>query len=354
MATPLHPEETARRVSALGAAVRKGVAERIVGLDEVVEQVLVAVLTQSHVLLEGVPGLAKTLLLSTTARLLDLSFSRIQFTPDLMPSDVTGSEFLVQDAFTGERAFRFAKGPVFANFVLADEINRAPPKTQAALMEAMEERQVTSLGVSRRLEEPFLVLATQNPIDQEGTYPLPVAQLDRFLFKVLLAYPSWDEEVAITRLITRLDDGPPEPLVTREEILEVQAGVADTPVPPEVIRYAVTLVQATRPSGADAPALVREYVEWGAGPRAGQALVMAARARALLRGRARADHEDVAAVAPAVLRHRILRSYAAEADGVGGEALCRALLREVPRPGQARGGEAPWWRRLLGAFRKSA
>ena len=194
------PQETARRVQALGATVRGRVAERIVGLDEVVEQVLIAIITRNHVLLEGVPGLAKTLLLSTTAQLLDLSFSRIQFTPDLMPSDVTGSEFLVQDAFTGERAFRFAQGPVFAHVVLADEINRAPPKTQAALMEAMEERQVTSLGVSRRLEEPFFVMATQNPIEQEGTYPLPVAQLDRFLFKVRLRYPSWDEEVRIARL----------------------------------------------------------------------------------------------------------------------------------------------------------
>jgi MoxR-like ATPase len=347
----VHPQETARRVGALTGSLQRALATRIVGLEDPIEQVLVAILTRNHVLLEGVPGLAKTLLLSTVAQLLDLTFSRIQFTPDLMPSDVTGSEFLVQDVATGEREFRFARGPVFAHVVLADEINRAPPKTQAALMEAMEEGQVTSLGASRALEDPFFVLATQNPIEQEGTYALPAAQLDRFLFKVRLSYPGWDEEERIARLTVRTDDPPLDPLVQREDLLALQEEVGAIPVPRDVVRYAVELVQASRPGGETAPALIREYVEWGAGPRAAQALVVAARARALMRGRPLPDHEDVAAVAPAVLRHRIICSYAAEADGVGGEAIVRALLRAIPRPGLDTGERGPpWWRRVVHAL----
>ncbi len=344
------PAETAREVERLGRALRAHVATRIVGLDDVVEHVLIAVFTRNHVLLEGVPGLAKTLLLSTVAHLLDLSFSRIQFTPDLMPSDVTGSEYLTQDAGTGERAFRFAEGPIFANVVLTDEINRAPPKTQAALMEAMEEEQVTSLGISRPLEPPFFVLATQNPIEQEGTYPLPAAQLDRFLFKVLLDYPSWEEEERIARMTVRLDDEPLTPIASREELLTVQEAMAAAPVPSSIVRYAVQLAQASRPSGAGAPASVREYVEWGAGPRAAQALVVSGRARAMLRGRAVPDHEDLVAVAHSVLRHRLILSYAAEADGVGTEQVTDWVVDSVPRPGTGAGEAEPWWRRLVGFF----
>ena len=324
-------------------------AEHSVGLDDVVEHVLIAVFTRNHVLLEGVPGLATTLLLSTVAELLDLSFSRIQFTPDLMPSDVTGSEYLIQDSATGERAFRFAAGPIFANVVLTDEINRAPPKTQAALMEAMEEEQVTSLGVSRPLEPPFFVLATQNPIEQEGTYPLPAAQLDRFLFMVLLVYPSWELEERIARMTVRLDDVPLVPVATRDVLLAVQEAMAAAPVPPAIVRYAVELAQASRPSGQGAPDEIREYVEWGAGPRAAQALVVGGRCRAMLQGRSVPDHEDLVAVAHAVLRHRLILSYAAEADGVGTEAVTDLVLDSVPRPGRA-ADEAGWWRRLVAWF----
>jgi MoxR-like ATPase len=340
------PTETAREVERLGRELKARVGSRIVGLDEVVEQVLIAVVSRNHVLLEGVPGLAKTLLLSTVAQLLDLSFSRIQFTPDLMPSDVTGSEYLIQDAETGQRGFRFAQGPIFANVVLTDEINRAPPKTQAALMEAMEEEQVTSLGLSRPLEAPFFVLATQNPIEQEGTYPLPAAQLDRFLFKVLLDYPTWDEEARIARMTVRLDDAPLTPVASKDDVLRVQEAVAAAPVPPSITRYAVELVQASRPSAPTAPPSIREYVEWGAGPRAAQALIVAGRARAMLRGRPFPDHEDLVAVAGAVLRHRLILSYAAEADGVGAETVTRILLDHVPRPGR-RPKDMPWWRRML-------
>ncbi len=324
--------ELAARVYRVGEALRARVADRIVGLDEVVEQVLVTVFARQHALLEGVPGLAKTLLLSTVAELLDLSFSRIQFTPDLMPSDVTGSEYLVQDVDTGERQFRFAHGPVFAHVVLADEINRAPPKTQAALMEAMEERQVTSLGVSRPLEDPFIVLATQNPIEQEGTYPLPAAQLDRFLFKVELGYPSFADEHRIARLVSRATEAPLEPLLERADLLALADAIGRAPVPAELVRYAVALVQASRPTGAGAPALVREYVEWGAGPRAAQALVVGARVRAFLRGRSRPGFEDLRALALPVLRHRLRMGYAAEADGVGPAQVVEALLEAVPSP----------------------
>jgi len=280
-----------------------------------------------------VPGLAKTLLLSTVAELMDLSFSRIQFTPDLMPSDVTGSEYLVHDPDTGERVFRFARGPVFANLVLADEINRAPPKTQAALMEAMEERQVTSLGVQRRLEDPFIVLATQNPIEQEGTYPLPMAQLDRFMFKVHLTYPTWEQEERIARLTALGREAPLQPIVTRSEFVHIANALAEADVPKPLVRYVVELVQATRPAASNAPNSVREYVEYGAGPRAAQALINGARARAFLRGRSVPDFEDVRALVPAVLRHRMVLSYAAEADAVDADGVANDLLRSVPCPG---------------------
>jgi MoxR-like ATPase len=338
----------ATRVYRTGEELRAQTAERIVGLDDVIEQVLITILTRSHGLLEGVPGLAKTLLLSTVAELLDLKFSRIQFTPDLMPSDITGSEYLVQDADTGERVFRFARGPVFANLVLADEINRAPPKTQAALMEAMEERQVTSLGVCRELEDPFIVLATQNPIEQEGTYPLPMAQFDRFLFKIHLDYPSWSEEERIARLTALGREGALDPVVSRAEFIHIADALAQADVRPELARYAVDLVQASRPDAPTAPNSVREYVDWGAGPRAAQALINGARARAFLRGRSVADYDDVRALVPAVLRHRLVLSYAAEADAVTADGVTRDLLEHVSHPGGgARRQRRSWFRRML-------
>jgi MoxR-like ATPase len=327
------------------AELRAQVARRIVGMDEVVEQTLLAILTRGHALLEGVPGLGKTLLVSTIASLLDLSFSRIQFTPDLMPSDITGSEFLTQDT-TGARAYRFAKGPIFANVVLADEINRTPPKTQAALMEAMEERQVTSLGSRRPLDPPFFVLATQNPIEQQGTYPLPAAQLDRFLFKVRLDYPSLEDEARVVRRTTA--GTPPDlvPIVPRARLLSFLEVVDRTPVPEALRRYAVNLARASRPGDPGAPSIVSEYVSWGVGPRAAQGLVQAAKARALLRGRFEPGIEDVRAVLPAAFRHRLILSYAAEADDVSADAVAKAILDHVPSPlGPEAPSRTPWWRR---------
>jgi MoxR-like ATPase len=327
------------------AELRAQVARRIVGMDDVVEQALLAILCRGHALLEGVPGLGKTLLVSTIASLLDLTFSRIQFTPDLMPSDVTGSEFLTQDA-QGARAYRFAKGPVFANVLLADEVNRTPPKTQAALMEAMEERQVTSLGVRRPLDPPFFVLATQNPIEQQGTYPLPAAQLDRFLFKIGITYPSVEDEARIVRRTTA--GTPPDlvPVLSRERLLSFFDVVDRTPVPESLRRYAVALVRASRPGDPSAPPVVREYVAWGVGPRAAQGLVQGAKARALVNGRSEPGVEDVRALVPAVFRHRLILSYAAEADVLTPDDVARALLDHVEAPGGPE--EAPrasWWRR---------
>ncbi|MDA1194635.1 MAG: MoxR family ATPase [Planctomycetota bacterium] len=340
----------AAHVASTGERLRAQAARRIIGLDDVVEQVLITVLTRNHALLEGVPGLAKTLLLSTVAELLDLKFSRIQFTPDLMPSDITGSEYLVPDTETGERHFRFAQGPAFANLVLADEINRAPPKTQAALMEAMEERQVTSLGVSRPLDDPFIVLATQNPIEQEGTYPLPMAQYDRFLFKILLEYPSYEQEARIARLTALGRQGPLDPIVSRSDFVEIANAVAHVDVPAPLTRYAVELVQASRPDSPNAPGSVREYVEWGAGPRAAQALINGARARALLRGRSVPDADDVRALAPAVLRHRMVLGYAAEADALSTDRVVADLLEQVPCPGRRAGpARRGWLRRVFEA-----
>ncbi len=361
MSTAAPPQNTleagralAERVYRTGEELRAQTARRIIGLDDVIEQVLITVLTRSHGLLEGVPGLAKTLLLSTVAELLDLSFSRIQFTPDLMPSDVTGSEYLIHDADTGERVFKFARGPVFANLVLADEINRAPPKTQAALMEAMEERQVTSLGVCRELEDPFIVLATQNPIEQEGTYPLPMAQFDRFMFKIHLDYPTWEQEERIARLTALGREVELEPVVSRQDFVQIADAVAAADVRPELARYAVELVQATRPHAPTAPNSVREYVDWGAGPRAAQALINGARARAFLRGRSVADFDDMRALVPAVLRHRLVLSYAAEADAVTTDGVTEDLLRHVDYPGKSTGPRRSWFRRMLDALLPTA
>jgi MoxR-like ATPase len=302
----------------------------IVGQSEVLEQLVIALLSRGHCLLVGVPGLAKTLMVRTVADALDLSFNRIQFTPDLMPADITGTEVLQVDRATGERAFQFIRGPLFANVILADEINRTPPRTQAALLEAMQERQVTAAGHRHPLPDPFFVLATQNPIEQEGTYPLPEAQQDRFMFNVIVDYPGEDEEYEIVRSTTSGAAGKVERVVTAAELLEMQELVRRVPVAPFVVKYALRLARRTRANDADAPDFVKQYVGWGAGPRASQYLVLAAKARAILRGRPCAATEDVRAVALPVLRHRLMLNYAAEADGQTPDTVIQKLLAAVP------------------------
>ncbi len=318
------------------------VHKTIVGQDEVVDQLLTAMFCRGHALVVGVPGLAKTLLISTIARALSLEFSRIQFTPDLMPSDITGTEVIEEDKTTGSRALRFVPGPVFANVILADEINRTPPKTQAALLEAMQERQVTVGGMRHPLPSPFFVLATQNPIEQEGTYPLPEAQLDRFLFNVLISYPTEAEEVEIVRRTTTRDEAEPEPVLTGEDVMRVQELVREAPAADHVIRYALRLARATRVGAGvegaeDAPAMVRQYLSWGAGPRASQALVLAAKARAILSGSYHVTVEHVKQVAKPVLRHRVIMNYNAEADGVTADAVVESLLKETSVEGLSEG-----------------
>jgi MoxR-like ATPase len=302
----------------------------IVGQDQVVEEVLVAMFSRGHCLLEGVPGLAKTLLVRTLAQALSLEFRRIQFTPDLMPSDIVGTEILREDRATGERQFVFVRGPLFANVLLADEINRTPPKTQAALLEAMQEHRVTAGGKEHVLTEPFLVLATQNPIEQEGTYPLPEAQLDRFMFHVKVDYPSFDEEVEVVRRTTVRRDQKVAKVLSGEDIIALQNLVYCIPVPEHVYRYAVTLVRKTRKNDPQAPQYVRDWVAWGAGPRASQYLILGAKARSILYGRGYASVEDVKAVARPVLRHRILLNFNAEAEGQTSDAVTERLLTELP------------------------
>jgi MoxR-like ATPase len=302
------------------------VAQRIVGQEDVVDGILTAVLAGGHALLIGVPGLAKTLMVQAVAEALDLSFNRVQFTPDLMPSDITGTDIIEEDLTTGKRGFRFVKGPIFANVVLADEINRTPPKTQAALLQAMQEHQVTAAGTTYRLPDPFFVLATQNPIEQEGTYPLPEAQLDRFMFELRVNYPSRTEEEAIVEQTTGTSRVSLHPVLDAASVLAMQALVRRIPVSRGLIRAAVSLVRMTRPGDADAPSFIKEYVEWGAGPRASQYLVLGAKARAAIAGRPMADLEDVRAVAASVLRHRIVTNFAAEAADRTSEHLVRELV----------------------------
>jgi MoxR-like ATPase len=297
------------------------IGHRIVGQHAVVDNLVAALLAGGHALLVGVPGLAKTLLVQTVAQALDLTFNRIQFTPDLMPSDITGTELLEEDHTTGKRFFKFAKGPVFANVVLADEINRAPPKTQAALLQAMQEHAVTAAGQTHRLAEPFFVLATQNPIEQEGTYPLPEAQLDRFMMMLKVAYPSKDEEERIVASTTGDETSTVSPVLGAAQMLELQHLVRRLPAPPSVVSYAVKLARATRPDSAEASARVKKYVSWGAGPRASQYLVLGAKARAAMDGRGVPDLEDVNAMANPVLGHRIVVNFQAEAEGIAPEAL---------------------------------
>ena len=301
----------------------------IVGQEAVIEEMMIALFSGGHVLLEGVPGLAKTLLISSLSQVMDLTFNRIQFTPDLMPSDITGSEILEEDHGTGHRVFRFIQGPVFANMILADEINRTPPKTQAALLQAMQERQVTAGGSTHDLDTPFFVLATQNPIEQEGTYPLPEAQLDRFMFNVLIAYPSYADEVAIVESTTGAGDVQLERILGGAEVLASQNLVRQVPVAENVTDFAVRLVRATRVDTPEQAKAAEEYLAWGAGPRAAQYLIRGAKTRALLQGRPTPDLEDVRRLAHPVLRHRLVSNFHAEAENVAKDKIIDLILAEV-------------------------
>jgi len=310
--------------------IREELAKVIIGQSDVIEQVLIAMFARGHALLEGVPGLAKTLLVSSLARSLHLSFKRIQFTPDLMPSDVTGTEVIQEDPQTRQRAYRFLAGPIFANMLLADEINRTPPKTQAAMLEAMQERQVSAGGQMHALPAPFFVLATQNPLEQEGTYPLPEAQLDRFLLYIRVDYPSGVEEWEIARRVTTGQLGDIQPVLSGEQIIGLSRLVARVPVCDQVLGYAWALVRATRPGTKEAPEFVNKWVNWGAGPRGVLTLVTCAKARAILYGRYHATVGDVQAVAKPALRHRIAGNYAAQAHGLNSEKLIDMLFEAVP------------------------
>ena len=306
--------------------LKQELSKAIVGQDRVIEQLVIAMLSRGHALLVGVPGLAKTLLIKSLAEVLDLSFSRIQFTPDLMPSDITGTDIIEEDHTTGKREFRFVKGPVFANIVLADEINRTPPKTQAALLEAMQEHRVTAGVVSYVLDEPFFVLATQNPIEQEGTYPLPEAQLDRFMFNLRVEYPSRDEERQIVDQTTSGATVQLEKILDRQAIMEYQDLIRRVPVADNVIDYAVDLVAKTRPDSDGAPDFIQKWVGWGAGPRASQYLILGAKTRAAMMGNPTPSIDDVKAVALPVLRHRVLTNFNAEADGVSVDEIIKKLF----------------------------
>ena len=296
------------------------------------DEILMALVAGGHALLVGVPGLAKTMMIRAVAEAMALEFRRIQFTPDLVPSDITGTELLEEDSQTGHRSFRFVRGPVFANIVLADEINRAPPRTQAALLEAMQEHRVTAAGQTMPLPEPFFVLATQNPIEQEGTYPLPEAQLDRFLFDIRIGYPGADEEVAILRATTGVGETPLKPIIGASEARALQRLTREVAAADAALRYAASLARATRPKGGEATELVEQFVRWGAGPRAGQALILGAKAAALLAGRQVVSPEDIRRVARPVLRHRVLPNFAAEAEGIDSERIVEDLIARVPEP----------------------
>ena len=326
--------------------IREQIARQIIGQDEVIDQLLIAVFARGHCILEGVPGLAKTLMVHSLAQSLSLEFNRIQFTPDLMPSDITGTEVLYEDRASGARELRFVHGPLFANLILADEINRTPPKTQAALLEAMQERQVTAGGRRHPLPDPFFVLATQNPIEQEGTYPLPEAQLDRFLFKIFISYPTQEEERRIYRLTTGADPREITPLITGERIAALQRMIRRVPVSDYCIDYAMDLVRATRGTDGGAPKYIGEWVAWGAGPRAGQALILAAKARAALAGRPSVAVDDIRAVAHPVLRHRVIINYNAQAAGESSDSIITRLLEDIPvRKGAADDAVAGVFRR---------
>jgi len=302
----------------------------IVGMNDVIDEMMIAIFAQGHALLVGVPGLAKTLLVSSLAKTLSLSFKRIQFTPDLMPSDITGTELLQEDPETHQRSFKFLEGPVFTNLLLADEINRTPPKTQAALLEAMQEKRISSGGVDYELDKPFFVLATQNPIEQEGTYPLPEAQLDRFLFNIMVKYPSRSEELDIMRSVTCDEEPELKEVIDGASIIEFQHVVRRIPVADHIFEYAAALVRATRPDEPDAPEFVKKLMAWGAGPRASLNLILAGKARAALRGRCHVSIEDIQAICLPVLRHRIIPNFAARSEGMTPDRLINKLLEEIP------------------------
>jgi MoxR-like ATPase len=324
---------TQESIDKLGKAygeIREQMSQVIVGQGDVIDQLLIALFSRGHCLLEGVPGLAKTLMISTLARCLSMSFSRVQFTPDLMPADITGTDVLQENRDTGERSFRFIHGPLFHNVVLADEINRTPPKTQAALLEAMQERQVTVGQTRHTLPDPFFVLATQNPIEQEGTYQLPEAQQDRFMFKVFVEYPSFQEERQIARQTTGLQVDDIRQVLTAEEINELQKIVRQVPVTDHVIDYALALVRQTRIGSEGVPEFVEEWLSWGAGPRAVQNLLLGGKARALLQGRTYVSTEDIQALAAPVLRHRIVTNFSAESDGITADTVIERLIKETP------------------------
>jgi MoxR-like ATPase len=325
------PETAAREVTDAFARIKAEIHKVIIGQDPVVDELLTAMFCGGHALVVGVPGLAKTLLISTIARTLSLGFSRIQFTPDLMPSDMTGTEVIEEDKSTGARELRFVKGPIFSNVILADEINRTPPKTQAALLEAMQERQVTAGGVRHQLPRPFFVLATQNPIEQEGTYPLPEAQLDRFMFNIKISYPSEEQELEIVQKTTGLGEAQVKTVLGADEVLRIQDLVRQVPVADHVARYALRIARATRAGevGEERPKIVQQYVAWGAGPRASQYLVLAAKAKAILTGHSHVMPEHIRDVAPPVMRHRIITNFNAEADGVTADAIVQSLLKDV-------------------------
>lgn len=311
------------------ADLRAEIGKVIIGQEIVIEHLFITLLSQGHCLLVGVPGLAKTLLIKTISQALDLKFSRIQFTPDLMPSDITGTEIIEENISTKEKSFKYVRGPVFANVILADEINRTPPKTQAALLEAMQEHHVTAAGVTYKLEEPFFVLATQNPIEQEGTYPLPEAQLDRFMLNLWLDYPSFKEEVQIVKSTTSQYSATIKQILTAEDIINYQKLVRSVPVADNVIEYAVKLTDSTRPTSMNAPAYIKHWIRWGAGPRSSQYLILGAKARAILQGRFTPDIDDVKSIAGPVLRHRIVTSFNAEAEGMSAIQIVEKLLQDI-------------------------
>ncbi len=328
--TTISSQESIERLNKAFHEIREQMAQVIVGQDQVIEQLLIALFSRGHCMLEGVPGLAKTLMISTLSRCLSMTFSRIQFTPDLMPADITGTDVLQENRDTGEREFRFLNGPLFHNVVLADEINRTPPKTQAALLEAMQERQVTVGQTRHVLSDPFFVLATQNPIEQEGTYPLPEAQQDRFMFKVFVDYPSFEEEKQIAKQTTTTETDDIKTVLNAEEIVELQKIVRQVPVTDHVVEYALALVRQTRIHQPGAPDFINDWLSWGAGPRAVQYLLLGGKARALLNGRSHVSTDDIKALASPVLRHRIVTNFAAESEGITPDRVIERLLEETP------------------------
>ena len=322
--------QAVERLTAAYRTIREEMGKAIIGQEQVLEELLTCIFARGHAILEGVPGLAKTLMVSSLADCLDLDFARIQFTPDLMPSDITGTEVIHEDRASGTRGFKFLHGPIFNNIILADEINRTPPKTQAALLEAMQERQVTAGGKRMPMKDPFFVLATQNPIEQEGTYPLPEAQQDRFMFKIFVDYPNWDEEFDIVRLTTAVEEVKLSAVLDGPAILSLQELVRRVPVADHVIQYAMRLVRATRVHEGDVSQVIRDYVSWGAGPRACQYLILGGKVRAVLHGRSHVSTEDIQAVAHPVLRHRIVTNFNADAEGIDTDKVVDRLLEIIP------------------------